>query len=998
MHSLSNIVAVIITAIFCGSSLVAQEKADWEMVAKIREEGFDRSRIVEYAGYLTDVIGPRLTGSPNMRVAQEWTKMKMDEMGLENIAIEPWGDHSVGWEIERISIHMLEPDYQMIIGYPYAFTPGTDGSVTGQPVIVQVESKEDLEKYRGMLRDKIVLFTPPMPVNPRFNQDAFRHTEESLSNYATEGTDLLRQRYGNGQTGQQAFRPLGISEAELEAFFKSENVGVVLKASMGSDGTVFASGRPTSRNDRTIEGVRNSVPMLAIAAEHYNRIYRILEREIPVTMEIDIRIRLDDKDTRGFNVLGEIPGTDPVLRNEIVIIGGHLDSWHTGTGATDNAAGVSVALEAMRILKVIGAEPRRTIRIGLWSNEEGGLKGSRGYVKNHFGNPRDGTTPEYDKFSVYFNTDNGTGQFRGIHLQGNAYVTPIYEAWMKPFHDLNMRSLSKFSNRGTDSMSFDEAGLPGFQFIQDRIDYRSRTWHGNMDVFDHMLPGDLMINAVIAASFTFHAAMRDEKMPRKPFTDWRPSFELYQPDLFNAPGSLTNAWGDFDNDGDLDLFVGFRGRPNSLYRNDNETFTDIAKQVGLADNIVTRSAAWCDFNGDGHLDLYLGFIPGSGHKNRLYRNEGNGRRFTDVAPGLRVDLSGNSRQISWIDYDNDGDVDLFMAFRDRTNGLFRNDGDSFTDVSKTMGIDDPRRTVGASWFDYDKDGDLDLYVSNMDGDANGLYRNDGAGFVDVAQDLGVNSGGRPLGKAAFGSVRPSLADFNNDGNIDIFLANYGPNALYMNKGNGTFVNTAPKLGLAIDSYDDTGAWGDFDNDGRLDLYVNGTITRGQNFRDYLFHNDRDRFTDITTQMLLGLKADHGVHWVDFDTDGDLDLSLTGAGEDGMHNLVRNMLDSERSNRSLQVIVLDEKGHFTKAGSEIRVYRSGNEVLLGSRILDTGSGYNSQNAMPVHFGLGNERQVDIEVTVMTNSGRKSVRLSNVDPLSYTGRYLTVKIHGNGEIVK
>ncbi|MCP4723723.1 MAG: hypothetical protein GY863_01740, partial [bacterium] len=566
-----------------------------------------------------------------------------------------------------------------------------------------------------------------------------------------------------------------------------------------------------------------------------------------------------------------------------------------------------------------------------------------------------------------------------------------------PFHDLKVKTLSQYSNRGTDHMAYDEAGLPGFQFIQDRIDYRSRTWHGNMDVIDHTLPEDLKINSIVMASFAYHAAMREEKLPRKPFTDWRPQFELTQPELFEGTGSLANAWGDFDNDGDLDLFVGFNGQQNRLYRNDDGKFTDIAERVGLADKIITRSAAWCDYNGDGHLDLYLGFIPRSGQKNRLYKNEGNGRRFTNVAPSLNVDLSGNSRQVSWVDFDSDGDVDLFVAFRDKPNALYRNDGSSFTDVSESSGADDPRRTVGAVWFDYDKDGDLDLYVTNMDGDANGMFRNDGGRFTDVAGELGVESGGRPLGQRTFGSVRPCLGDYNNDGYLDIFVANYGPNALFMNSG-GVFTNKAPELGLAIDECYDTGTWGDYDNNGMPDLYVNGTITRGKSFRDYLFHNDKDRFTDITPSVLLGLHADHGAHWVDFDSDGDLDLSLTGAGPDGMHYLVRNNLAQDKAERSLQVIVTDENGNYTKAGSEVRLYRSGTDHLLGCGILDTGSGYNSQNAMPVHFGLGESESVDVEITAMTKQGRISSRMTNISAEEYKGKVLKIRIDQNGRIIR
>ncbi len=495
------------------SHATAQEPVHLDVVSRIRAEGFGNTQVAEYTAYLSDVIGPRITASPAMRQAQAWLMGEMEEIGLTAIHTEPWGEHAVGWDMERVSVHMLEPDYQMVIAYPLAFTPGTDGPVIERAVIVDVDSAADLDRFRGQLRNAIVLATPPMPTTPRFVQDAFRHTEESLHTFETEGVDLLSARHARGQLSQQTFRRQGITEDELEAFFKEEGVAAVLRASIGSDGTVHVTGRPSSRSDRSRAGIENSLPTLSVATEHYNRIYRIAERGIPVIMEVDVRVLIDDSDPRGYNVIAEIPGTD--LAHEVVAIGGHLDSWHTGTGATDNAGGVAVALEAMRILKAIDARPRRTIRILLWSHEEGGLRGSRGYVRNHLGNPQDGTTPEYDNFSVYFNMDNGTGQFRGVHLQGNTLVTPIFDAWMRPFHDLEVRTLSQFSNRGTDHLAFDQAGLPGFQFVQDRIDYRARTHHFNMDTFDKILPEDLMINAVVMASFAYHAAMRDERIPRK---------------------------------------------------------------------------------------------------------------------------------------------------------------------------------------------------------------------------------------------------------------------------------------------------------------------------------------------------------------------------------------------------------------------------------------------------------------------------------------------------
>lgn len=489
-----------------------QEPVYWDVVDRIRSEGFDNSHVMDSAGYLADVIGPRLTGSPNMRQAQEWALARMTEFGLSGVKKEAWGDETVGWEVERTSVHMTAPDYQMVIAYPLAWSPGTQGPVVANAIIATIRNPEDLNQYRGRLDGAIVLATPPMPTSPRFVQDAFRHDEESLGVFETEGVDLLIRRHSRGQPEQSTFRREGISDAEVEEFYKSEGAAVILTASIGSDGTVYATGLPTTRENRTREGIENALPTLAVATEHYNRIHRILERGITVTMDVDVRVAFDESDQRGFNIIGEIPGSD--LADELVMIGAHLDSWHSGTGASDNASGISVVLEAMRILKAIDARPRRTIRVALWSQEEIGHSGSRGYIQNHFGSPLDGTMPDYDRFSVYFNMDNGTGQFRGVHIQGNTQATPILEAWMTPFHEFEMETISQFSNTGTDHLSFIRNGLPGFQFLQDRIDYRARSHHFNMDVYDRLLPRDLMINSVVMASFAYHAAMRDGRFPR----------------------------------------------------------------------------------------------------------------------------------------------------------------------------------------------------------------------------------------------------------------------------------------------------------------------------------------------------------------------------------------------------------------------------------------------------------------------------------------------------
>ena len=964
--------------------LFAQEKVYWDVVSKIREESFERSQAMDYVWYLSDVIGPRPAGSPGMRNAQEWAKIKLDEMGLTGTALEPWGQTGASWEQKYTSIHMLEPTYQPIIGYPVGFSPGTNGKVTGTPVIVEIQNKEDLEKYRGKLRDAIVLAHPEKELNPRYTADAVRHDDKSLAAYAKTGTNINLQRRQK-EAWWKLHQPNDLKAEDLEEFFKSENVAVVLNPGRGGDGTVRVDGRRSFRNDMSIENIEKGVPALLLVPEHYNRIYRLVENDIPVMLDIDVRVEVSATPTELTNVVGELRGTD--LADEVVMIGGHLDSWHTATGASDNAAGVAVALEAMRILKAIGVEPRRTIRVALWEAEEMGHKGSIGYVAKHFGNPRDGIKPDFENFSVYFNVDNGAGQFRGVHLQGAELAAPIFTEWMKPFHDVDVKTLSKFSNTGSDQVNFDKAGLPGFQFLQDRIAYWTRRWHYNMDFYDHVLTEDLKINAAVLASFAYHAAMRDEKFPRKIFKNWNPSFEVTQEETFKDGNALTNAIADFDNDGDLDIFVGFRNEPNRLYRNDDGKFVDVAREVGIADSDVTRTAAWGDYNGDGHLDLFVGFVSSDKSNNKLYRNDGDGKRFSDVTRSAGVQLSGSFRQTSWVDYDNDGDVDLFVALRDKPNVLFRNDNGKFIDTAETLGVADPRRTVGAAWFDFDKDGDLDLYVTNMDGDANGLFRNDGSQFVDVAREMGVDSGGRPLGMSSHGSVRPSLADFDNDGDIDIFLANYGPNGLYENMNGTEFINVAPKLGLAIDARYDTGTWGDYNHDGHLDLYVNGTVSRGKNYRDYLFQNDGERFIDVTPENLAEQEADHGAHWADCDNDGDLDLALTGA---GMHYIFENLLPIENARRSLQVMVLDAQGRYTLAGSEVRLYEAGTKTLLGMNILDTGSGYNSQNAMPVHFGLPAGGAVDVEITTLTANGRKTATVSNIAPKDYIGNWLIIKM--------
>ena len=467
--------------------------------------------------------------------------------------------------------------------------------------------------------------------------------------------------------------------------------------------------------------------------------------------------------------------------------------------------------------------------------------------------------------------------------------------------------------------------------------------------------------------------------------EWRPTFELVQPALFAAPGGQAHAWADIDRDDDLDYFVGFRGRPNRLYLNTRGVFSDVASTIGVADEVETRAAAWGDFDADGDADLYVGFADPL-RPSKVYRNDGSGTRFVDVAAPIGLALRGVSRQPAWVDYDGDGDLDFFAAFRDGANRLFRNDRGSFTDVTEPSGIGDTRRSVSAVWWDFDRDGDLDLFVANQEGDANGLYRQQDGRFTDVAPERGVAGTPRPTED---GGVGPSLADFDLDGDFDLFVANYGPSALYRNDDGGGFVDVSRARGVDLRGHGVTSAWGDVDNDGYTDLYVANFIAGQPRYRDAFFMAGPARFVESLTAGLLEHDATHGVRFVDFDQDGRLDLGLTNndpAG--GGHPLWRNT--SIPRGRALLVDVVDGNARRTRAGAEVRAYRAGRRDLLAAAIVDSGSSYCSQSEMPVHLGIGAHYtgRVDLEITTLSSGRRHLNRVRNIDVGAYVGRSLRV----------
>jgi carboxypeptidase Q len=527
----NHVLLAVILLCCCAVPLPAQtpEPVDLPMVTRIRQEGFRNSKVMDTLSELADRIGARLTGSPNMKKANQWTREQLHQWGLSNAHLESFS-FGRGWSEEFTSVRMVVPDVVMLHAIPKAWTPGTNGVVRGKVVQIRATSQEDLEKYRGKLAGMIVLIGEPREFKPPTESPFLRFTDQKLQELNEYPVPPERQRGPYGREAMlQRFRFL----KALPEFMVQEKVLAVIEPSHFDGGALTMSGATAYKVDQPIN---SNVPTLDMAIEPYGRVSRLLEQKVAVELELDVRVRFYEDDPMAYNTIAEIPGVDKEKKDEVVLLGAHLDSWHGGTGATDNAAGVAVVMEAARILKALGVKPRRTIRVALWSGEEEGLFGSRAYVAQHLATrpePADPAQkdlpfymrretaplelkPDYNKFFAYFNIDNGSGRIRGIFAQENAAARPIFEAWIEPFKDLGVTSVIMRNTGGTDHSSFDSVGLPGFQFLQDPLDYFTRTHHTNLDVYEHVQRDDLIQQAVVLASFAYHAAMRDQMLPRKP--------------------------------------------------------------------------------------------------------------------------------------------------------------------------------------------------------------------------------------------------------------------------------------------------------------------------------------------------------------------------------------------------------------------------------------------------------------------------------------------------
>jgi carboxypeptidase Q len=551
-----------------------------EVIDKIKDEGMNRSQVMQTLSYMSDVIGPRLTASPGMKRGNEWTRDTLEKWGMQNAHLEAWGPFGRGWTLKRFYAMVDGPTAFPMIAYPKAWSPGTDTLIPASPVNPKAKKRKtaasaspstvftgevvhftatneaELAQYKGKLKDKIVLVGAIRELKAHFEPEGTRETEKELLDLANapDPASVPRPAFNLPSNFQQMQQ----FNAMRLRFLVEEGAAILLDAGRGDGGTIFVQQATAVQPPPPAAGAQSTPPVrlydkaakipvqISAAAEHFNRVARMVDAGEKVTITVDLAVEYQDQDLNGYNTVAEIPGTD--LKDEIVMLGGHLDSWQAGSGATDNGAGCAVMMEAMRIIQTLGLKPRRTIRIALWTGEEQGLLGSRAYVRQHFGYRGDPTTtpfgggggggggqnqtpqklttlPDYDKLSAYFNIDNGTGKIRGVYMQGNEGVRPIFRSWLDPFKDpkwfdpakdLGANTLTLANTGGTDHLAFDAVGLPGFQFIQDEVEYSSRTHHSNMDVFDRIQADDMKQISTIVAAFVYQTAMMDEKMPRKP--------------------------------------------------------------------------------------------------------------------------------------------------------------------------------------------------------------------------------------------------------------------------------------------------------------------------------------------------------------------------------------------------------------------------------------------------------------------------------------------------
>jgi len=547
----------------------ATELLDLGMYQRIRNEGLNDSHVMEFAGALMDDIGPRLTGSPSAMKANEWTRDTLTKIGLVNAHLEDWGEFGSGWQQLNTWARMVTPNPAVLILQATPWSPATQGPVTGDVVFVSIQTEKDFDQYRGKLAGKIVLYGPMRDVPPEDKALFERYSDQELAELAQYPVNA----FGRGgpataspemQARLRAYMERGRLIGKIAQFFADEKVAAVIEPSRdgsnggGSGGTFFDDNGATLGRRPYLASEQVKVPVAVAAIESYGRLYRLTQDHVPVSVEINIDTRFTGEHEHGFNTIAEIPGTDPKLKDQVVMLGGHLDSWIAGTGATDNGAGTIVAMEAVRILKALDVKPRRTIRIALWTGEEQGIYGSRGYCRDHFGSAKLSTAPdqvnlpdymrrtegpfeakpEQKLVSAYFNVDNGTGKIRGIYTQGNAAIAPIFEQWIAPLKDLGVTTVTERNTGGTDHLSFDAVGIPGFQFIQDMLDYESQTHHSNNDVYERLQPADLKQIATVEAIFVYNAAMRDQMMPRKPLPqpDQEEKLRAPIPDLY--PGAM----------------------------------------------------------------------------------------------------------------------------------------------------------------------------------------------------------------------------------------------------------------------------------------------------------------------------------------------------------------------------------------------------------------------------------------------------------------------------